>query len=62
MKIKDIAAATILAIAALASPFARAAANGDIFEILPVKSVNNRWVFSQPAGPLDGGDTAYCPR
>ena len=59
MNIRNLAAATTLAIAALAAPFTRAAANGDIFEILPVQSVNNQWVYSLPTEPLDGGDTAY---
>ena len=50
---------SIVTVAVAWAGAARAAANGDIFEILPAKSVNNQWVFSLPTEPLDIGDTAY---
>ena len=59
MNIKKLAAATTLAVAALAAPFARAAADGDIFEILPVENVGGAWLYSAQTAPLDGGETAY---
>lgn len=53
---KNIAAATF-AVAALAAPFAaRAAADGDIFEIRPVDE--NGAAIANPTAPLDGGDVA----
>ena len=51
---KNIVAAAALA---LAAPFAHAAANGDIYEILPC-DVNGTMV-AEPTAPLDGGETAY---
>ena len=49
--------ATTFAIAALAAPLAaRAAADGDIFEILPVDESGS--VVPVPTVPLDGGDVA----
>ena len=54
--IKKIVAATF-AVVALATPFAaRAAADGDIFEILPVDE--NGAMIAEPTVPLDGGDVA----
>ena len=56
MNIKNLAAATTLAVAALASPFAHAAADGDILEILPVDESGA--AAAEPTAPLDGGEVA----
>ena len=54
--VKNILAATF-AIAAMSAPLAaRAAANGDIYEIVPVNENGER--VNPPATPLDGGDVA----